>query len=277
MNTLAIEYDQQSLNQAPVDLSNSSTDQGVNSLNKVKVGSPHSFSKSRSMVASSHQSHNDFYINLNPELCSRALEYIVTLLASQSLLLLKDPNMSIREKQLIRRDLFPELSQFTDFVRKNILLENKDYLQRKKYGQIRMRMHPDDLNESEDEIGSLMSSNEKQSANHKRTVSNNSMRINVMRKQHLSQQKSTPNISKGLTRSSIKAYKHRSDSDTLTQTETPKRFIYADHYKSDQEEDIEFIDDSDDQKFANQTLVQLVERDYFHILGVILSTLHVDV
>lgn len=242
--------------------------------NKSKISSPRSFTKSRSMTNSTHQPHNEIFVNLNPELCCRALEYIITLLASQSLLRLKDPNMSMREKQLIRRDLFPELSLFYDFVRKNVLLENKDHLMRVKYGIVNMKMRIDD--DDYDELNEDFS--QPQTGSHKRSLSNNSMRVNVIRKQHLSQQK--PMLSTGLARSSIKAYNKQytvgAETSTPVERTTTKRIMFDLDREKSRDEDIEYFNDKEDMKYANQSFVQLVERDYFHIIGIIFSTLHID-
>lgn len=242
------------------------------SPNKSKINSPRSFTKSRSMTNSSHQPHNEFFINLNPEHCCRALEYIITLLASQSLLLLKDPNMSSREKQLIRRDLFPELLLFYEFVRKNILLENKDHLIRMKYGIVRMKMCKNGDESNDDYYHS-------QTGTHKRSISNISMRVNVMRKQHLSQQ--NPISSSGLARSSIKAYNSpHSVGATSIRADKPnnKRVMFEsdNNSQTNENEEIEYFDDKEDIKYTNQSFVQMVERDYFHIIGIIFSTIHVD-
>lgn len=59
----------------------------------------------------------------------------MTLLASQSLLALKDINLSNRNKQLIKRELSTELHIFHDWVKKTLRTDlNKSPLHRKKYG-----------------------------------------------------------------------------------------------------------------------------------------------
>lgn len=261
------------IDQPETDFSKISSPEKSSSSNKLKMSSPRSFTKSRSMTHNStHQPHNEFFVNLNPEHCCRALEYIITLLASQSLLLLKDPNMSSREKQLIRRDLFPELLLFYEFVRKNILLENKDHLIRMKYGIARMKMRKNDDESNDDYYHS-------QSGTNKRNLSHISMRVNVMRKQHLSQQ--IPISSTGLARSSIKAYNSPHSvgaASTRADKLNNKRVMFESdkNSQSDQNEEIEYFDDKEDMIYANQSFVQMVERDYFHVVGIIFSTIQVD-
>lgn len=73
--------------------------------------------------------------NLDEKICFTALEYVMTLLASQSLLALKDANLSNRNKQLIKRELSTELHIFHDWVKKTLRIDlNKTPLHRKKYG-----------------------------------------------------------------------------------------------------------------------------------------------
>ena len=70
------------------------------------------FSKSLSMTSVSSFTStnaialsNELLNHLDSKLCISGCEYVLTLLASQSLLALKDTNLSQREKQLIKREL----------------------------------------------------------------------------------------------------------------------------------------------------------------------------
>lgn len=72
--------------------------------------------------------------SLDEAQCLRALEFVLTLLCSQSLLALKDDGLSVREKQLIKRELSTELAVFHDFVRKRIMCDARGPLHRKKRG-----------------------------------------------------------------------------------------------------------------------------------------------
>lgn len=89
-----------------------------------------------SSISVTATSTNEYLTNLDSDLCFIGLEFVLTLLASQSLLALKDANLSQREKQLIKRELCTELSVFYDFVKKRILpdVARDDPLHRKKHG-----------------------------------------------------------------------------------------------------------------------------------------------
>ncbi|XP_034836520.1 nucleoporin Nup188 [Maniola hyperantus] len=72
----------------------------------------------------------------NERLVAGALEATITLLASQALLAVRDPNVSARHKQLVRRELASELTVYHDFVRKRILCaaHSRPHLIRNKLG-----------------------------------------------------------------------------------------------------------------------------------------------
>lgn len=94
------------------------------------------FNKSTSLsLSTSSALPSEILSNLDEKICFTALEYVLTLLASQSMLALKDINLSNRNKQLIKRELSTELHIFHDWVKKTLRLDlNKTPLHRKKYG-----------------------------------------------------------------------------------------------------------------------------------------------
>lgn len=77
---------------------------------------------------------NEILTNLDEKSCLTGLEFALTLLCTQSLLAMKDINLSTREKQLIKRELSTELAVFHEFVRKRIMTDAKGPLYRKKRG-----------------------------------------------------------------------------------------------------------------------------------------------
>lgn len=77
---------------------------------------------------------NEILTNLDEKCCLAGLEFALTLLCTQSLLAMKDLNLSVREKQLIKRELSTELAIFHEFVRKRIMTDAKGPLYRKKHG-----------------------------------------------------------------------------------------------------------------------------------------------
>lgn len=119
---------------------------------------------------------------------------MLTLLGTQSLLALKDPNMSTREKQLIKRELGTELAVYHDFIRRRLQNESKGPLYRRKRGIAMLRSPNNDQNDDDDEDDD----NAPQQPVSQRTSSSSrqqqSMRVNVIRKlhaQHANQQTST--------------------------------------------------------------------------------------
>lgn len=79
------------------------------------------FNKSTSLTLSTSTAlPSEILSNLDERICFTALEYVMTLLASQSLLALKDVNLSNRNKQLIKRELSTELHIFHDWVKKTL-------------------------------------------------------------------------------------------------------------------------------------------------------------
>lgn len=94
------------------------------------------FNKSTSLTLSTSTAlPPEILSNLDDKICFTALEYVMTLLASQSLLALKDINLSNRNKQLIKRELSTELHIFHDWVKKTLRTDlNKTPLHRKKHG-----------------------------------------------------------------------------------------------------------------------------------------------
>lgn len=94
------------------------------------------FNKSTSLTLSTSTAlPSEILSNLDEKICFTALEYVMTLLASQSLLALKDVNLSSRNKQLIKRELSTELHIFHDWVKKTLRTDlNKTPLHRKKHG-----------------------------------------------------------------------------------------------------------------------------------------------
>lgn len=123
---------------------------------------------------------NEHLANLDIDLCFAALEFILTLLASQSLLAIRTVNLSQREKQLIKRELCTELSVFHDFVKKRILTDESrdDPLRRCKHGLVQMepcRLWSQPHTDGRPSIGPKLNPSD-------------SLRVKVTRKLHLTTQ-----------------------------------------------------------------------------------------
>lgn len=219
---------------------------------------------------------NEYLTNVDAELCFIGLEFVLTLLASQSLLALKDMNLSQREKQLIKRELSTELSTFYDFVKKRILPEiaRDEPLHRKKHGCRALNLIKDQFDET----------NKQQiSGSGRKSVSNSDrMRINVMRKLHLNQKSpsaTSPSTSTGFnmtqqfspiagTSSGYNTRNERYDlpSSTPAQPHT-RRSIHDDNQMDQSQDDVQLFFEPEDPSFCELSLIKLIEEDYLHFLS----------
>lgn len=251
------------------------------------------FSKSLSMTSVSSFTStnaialsNELLTHLDSKLCISGLEFVLTLLASQSLLALKDTNLSQREKQLIKRELSTELLIFHDFVKKRILKDSKEILTRKKYGSV--PIYNDDENETDDKSNT---ENTVKSAPPtvvpKKPDRSHSMRVNVVLKQHLQQAASTPlsPIAHSSTRMDPALHKPSSSTPATAPRgilkppnagsvkrvmfdeglEHTKTFAYAGP------EDEPIFYEPEDCKYTGLSYVRIVEEDYLHLLSNLFS------
>ncbi|XP_058830469.1 nucleoporin Nup188 [Topomyia yanbarensis] len=243
------------------------------------------FSKSLSMTSVSSFTStnaialsNELLTHLDSKLCISGLEFVLTLLASQSLLALKDTNLSQREKQLIKRELSTELLIFHDFVKKRILKDSKEILARKKYGSVPIYNCHDGDGEDNGQANSGISKTSAQ-VQPKKPDRNQSMRVNVVRKQHLQQAASTPISTGAQTRSDLNVNKPSSSTPVPRgilkpgHTTSFKRVMFDDEqdgaktlaYSSPEDEPIFF--EPEDNKYTGLSHVRIVEEDYLHLLS----------
>lgn len=219
---------------------------------------------------------NEYITNLDSDLCFVGLEFVLTLLASQSLLALKDINLSQREKQLIKRELSTELSVFFDFVKRRILPEvaRDDPLRRKKHGSRSFDF-------IKEQIGDIVC-HQTHGSNRKSVSSSDCMRINVLKKFHLNQKSpstSSPSTSTGgfnMTQqfSPIGIASNNSGRLDLSSS-TPaqpfnRRTIQQDtndDVNNDIQDEIRMFFDSEDPTYCELSFVQLIEGDYLHFLS----------
>lgn len=228
-----------------------------------------------STVSAAAAATNEYLMNLDSEQCFTALEFVLTLLASQSLLALKDVNLSQREKQLIKRELSTELSVFYDFVKKRVLPEmaREEPLRRKKYGCKCTGLSKEQL----EDFG------RQQPSTSRKSVSNSDrMRINVMRKLHLNQKSPSTTSPKAhscsfemsqqyspIGTSSSGFNRFDLPSSTPAQPASRRTLSEADDEEDEPEEVQMYFDpeSSEDPTFCEQSVVQLVEEDYLHFLS----------
>lgn len=261
------------------------------------AGSPRThFSKSLSMTSVTSFSgpsgiapSNELLSHLDTKGCVTALELILTLLASQSLLALKSVHLSGREKQMIRRELSTELLQFHDFVKKKI---SRESWKRKKYGQTMIKSRPETEEDLEDEIPEEMDTTLDKtpvpivkSSDHAK-----SLRVNLVKKLHQkhitdtlfdtsvpispisklksgvgtvggAKDQSTPlkSILKPTTSTSQK--RHVMFEQETDQTEDSNKKLCQD------EDEPVYFEPETEPPYTGLSYVKMVEEDYFHFLS----------
>ncbi|XP_055853683.1 nucleoporin Nup188 [Episyrphus balteatus] len=262
--------------------------------NLAKSPSQRGFSKSVSITSASSVSAppNELLSNLDGELCLMALEHVLMLAASQSLLAFKNCNLPSREKQLIRREISTELITYHEFIRKKVLIdfrEHKEIWHRRKHG-IALMMKPG--SDDNDFAGPSRSSKTQPENGTRRVLDHkNSMRVNVVRRLHLQSQQqqrtpdpdrrtfemsqmispivsshvdvqnsnqpdaisSTPNLSRPPIRRS---------SDMSGGEENVKKVCFEDEI----EEEIDYYP-AEEPKYSPLSYVQMVEEDYLHFMS----------
>lgn len=231
------------------------------------------FSKSLSMnsVSSSIvQASNELQSHLDSKVCLVALEYMLTLLASQSLLALKNLQLSSREKQMIRRELSNELYVFHDFVKKKILKDlSKSVFCRPKLGVFLIVNQVDDSEEDDAQPGISRLAGQRRSQY---------LRVNVVRKLHQQKVSSFDIPSTISPILQVKPREHvpldntplRSSSDP-TRSTSFKRVGFdlsaASSKVSLQEDDEPYVVNRADPSFTGLSFVKMVEEDYLHMLS----------
>ncbi|XP_052739449.1 nucleoporin Nup188 [Bicyclus anynana] len=208
----------------------------------------------------------------NERLVAGALEATITLLASQALLAVRDPNVSARHKQLVRRELASELTVYHDFVRKRILCaaHSRPHLYRNKLGA-----WPLPPNEDETKLIELAKHENPCNFEDKRNdlppppppkrASHDSMREYVLRKHYLVKCAQTP------TKEPPSPVSHSTPtSDKKKETSrSSKRVSWAETTRDSDEifdsslEEIEPV-------YSNLTDVQINnDEDYFHFMSIV--------
>lgn len=259
------------------------------------AGSPRThFSKSLSMTSvtsftapSGIAPSNELLSHLNTRTCVTALELVLTLLASQSLLALKSIHLSGREKQMIRRELYTELLLFHDFVRKKI---SRETCKRKKYGQafVKARSELEETVEEEDGGNEMDTTLEKTPIPIvKSTEHAKSLRVNLAKKLH--QKHITDTLFDTTVPISPIGKPKPGVSGTKDQS-TPLKSILKPSTSTSQKRHVMFEQEMDQEKDPNKKLcheedepvylepeteppytglsyVKMVEEDYFHFLS----------
>lgn len=212
---------------------------------------------------------------LDKKLVLVTLENVLTLLASQALLAMKDPTMSTRDKQIVRRELCAELPVFHDFVKKKVidLSHPKNYLCRRKHGSYPLLSNeeenkhlsllnlesPDDMDENNGSLYTPPPPPPKRS--------HDSMRVSVVRKLHLDKAKTIadPLISRDVSdeQSSIISTPASKSSISSPSTSRSTKHVTWDDSLSIQEE----LLNPTEPEYSPLSEVQMMEEDYLHFLS----------
>lgn len=210
---------------------------------------------------------NEILSSLDGKLCAVALEYILTLLLSQSYLAIKDVHLSIREKQLIKRELSAELGILNEFLKKKLCLEHIGTLQRKKHGSTPILNETESLKSDKYSTSAQQQVQQQQQSQRRLSQPRDSMRVNVVRRLHL-QQKVLPNV-----HGSTPHRESGGSSQPTFENITPiKR---AEDHRSDldgkrtpsyRDPDIEYFD-LEEPSDVGLTTVKMVQADYLAVLS----------
>lgn len=216
--------------------------------------------------ASSGDHFNELLINLDSRQCVIALEYVMTLLASQSLLALKDVHLSSREKQLIKRELNTELSIVFEFVKKQVTVSSDVAVRnapfyRQKYPVIPL------TNDENDSDGASAEACSSQNQRHRTPASGSdamrkSMRVQLVRKLHA--QKTPPasrsefELSRNISPIGVSTPKK---SSLNLPSSTP--IVRESEHSSDEIAMLEPIEPT----YTGLSMIKLVDKDYLHLIS----------
>ncbi|XP_034111624.1 nucleoporin Nup188 [Drosophila albomicans] len=163
-----------------------------NSLTGETSRGQRSFTKSLSVnsIASAACPSNELLANLDGQLCLVALEHLLMLVASQSIYVIRSPELEPRWKQIVRRDISSELLCFHEFVRRRVIVDYRDsrcQWVRRKHGLLKIK---------QSDAAILAPSQRNATEVVRRTSSTaNELRVNVVRRLHLQQQQHAPQSS----------------------------------------------------------------------------------
>lgn len=225
-----------------------------------------------SVTSSMVQASNELLSHLDTKSCIIALELILTLLASQTLLALKSEQLSVRDKQMVRRDLSNELHCFHDFVKKKIVNlssqkididdPTRAMLCRNKFGSFAF---VNDVEEIALSTSTLKGVQPRRSQD---------LRMNVVRKLHLQQRPFEIPSDFSPIQGSSRSHQH--ESTPVRGAGNPMSSTAIKRVGFDQsalekvwiiEDDEPFVVNQGDPAFTGLSAVKMVEEDYLHLLS----------
>ncbi|KAH8407678.1 hypothetical protein KR222_010528, partial [Zaprionus bogoriensis] len=258
-----------------------------------------SFSKSQSNSISTACPSSELLSNLDGQLCLVALEHLLMLVASQSIYVIRSPELEPRWKQIVRRDISSELLSFHEFVRRKVIVDYRDsrcQWVRRKHGLLRLKQAATTALAVPSQRSSGSGSTE---VVRRSSSTTNELRVNVVRRQHLQQHAAPPagdsNFEMTRVLSPIAVPQspvpgHRIEASTpqpcteagetpRAHTESRKRFHVAQPVGELCLEDellaidVQYFPPTTEQGYCELSQVQLVEEDYLQLMSALFGVI----
>ncbi|EDW02316.1 nucleoporin Nup188 [Drosophila grimshawi] len=214
---------------------------------------------------------NELLSNMDGQLCLVALEHLLMLVASQSIFMIRSPDLEPRWKQIVRRDISSELLSFHEFVRRKVIVDHRDSRcpwVRRKHGLLKFQQ----TDATRHGPGQPRSSSSTEVVRRSSTT-NNELRVNVVRRLHLQQHQHQPSPS-GVTNPMAASTPRGMSTDVaeIPCAESRKR-LYSDVPSANE---LQHFPPSTETGYCELSQVQLVEEDYLQLMyalfGVISQT-----
>lgn len=223
--------------------------------------------------------------NLDGQLCLVALEHLLMLVASQSIYVIRSPELEPRWKQIVRRDITSDLLSFHEFVRRKVIVDYRDarcQWVRRKHGLLKFK--PQNVGRTP----AITSGSQRGNEVARRSTTANELRVNVVRRLHLQQHPQPVQPQSGgleMTRmlSPIAAPhsggRHQMAASTPqdstdetspeAQLENRKRLYAAESMALE----VQYLPPPTEPMYSELSQVQLVEEDYLQLMSALFSVI----
>ncbi|XP_017866977.1 PREDICTED: nucleoporin NUP188 homolog isoform X1 [Drosophila arizonae] len=221
--------------------------------------------------------------NLDGQLCLVALEHLLMLVASQSIYVIRSPELEPRWKQIVRRDISSDLLSFHEFVRRKVIVDYRDarcQWVRRKHGLLKFR--PQNVGRSP----AIASGSQRGNEVARRSTTANELRVNVVRRLHLQQhpqplqpQSGSLEMTRMLSpiaaphsggRHQMAASTPQDSTDVSeTQHENRKRLYAAESMALE----VQYLPPPTEPIYCELSQVQLVEEDYLQLMSALFSVI----
>ncbi|XP_023179391.2 nucleoporin NUP188 homolog isoform X2 [Drosophila hydei] len=231
---------------------------------------------------------SELLCNLDGQLCLVALEHLLMLVASQSIYVIRSPELEPRWKQIVRRDISSELLSFHEFVRRKVIVDYRDsrcQWVRRKHGLLKFK--PTNMAMS---TGNASGSHRNNEVARRTSSAANDLRVNVVRRLHLQQhpqqhQQQSSNLemtrmlspigTRNLSSGHQMAASTPQDSTDVSETpravhrDSRKRF-YAGDSKAIE---VQYLQPPAEPIYCELSQVQLVEEDYLQLMSALFGVI----